>query len=165
MQDFVNEFSVTVPVLIDGPCNEWWINYGQNPNGAVLLRPNGLVYGTNGWFMGYPQNNSGAIPNIDVYIQDLLGELSDIEEGSYTSGSVSIYPNPFKEQALIQISKEMLPYTLTILDHLGRIVKTVREINEESFVFEGTELESGIYHYLALSAKGESHSGKLMIIN
>lgn len=42
--------SIPCPVLIDGPCNEWWTSFGEAPNRAYLVRPNGMVYVSHGWF-------------------------------------------------------------------------------------------------------------------
>lgn len=44
------------PVLIDGPCNEWWLNYGTEPNSATLIQTNGTVFAFQQWFDKAPDN-------------------------------------------------------------------------------------------------------------
>ncbi|MFT6395521.1 MAG: hypothetical protein ACJAYU_000263 [Bradymonadia bacterium] len=43
---------VQLPMLVDGPGNEWWNTYGPAPNNAVLLAPDGTVLLEHGWFDG-----------------------------------------------------------------------------------------------------------------
>ncbi|HNQ13462.1 MAG TPA: T9SS type A sorting domain-containing protein [Bacteroidia bacterium] len=45
-----------VPVLIDGPCNEWWSVFGPAPNNAYLIDTNGIVFAKHGWFDKAPNN-------------------------------------------------------------------------------------------------------------
>ena len=42
-RDMVEALDVQVPVLVDGPCNDWWLNYGPAANTAYLLRPDGTI--------------------------------------------------------------------------------------------------------------------------
>ncbi len=49
-------FTINVPVLIDGPCNNWWLNYGPAPNNAYLIDGNGRVVAKHGWFNKPPDN-------------------------------------------------------------------------------------------------------------
>jgi hypothetical protein len=53
-----------VPVLIDGPCNEWWSAFGTNPNCAWLVTSEGIVYDAEQWFDRYPDNINEAIANL-----------------------------------------------------------------------------------------------------
>ncbi len=56
-------------ILIDGPCNEWWLNYGPAPNNATLIQPNGVVFAKHDWFHKAPLN-------IFCDIDSLLGTTS-----------------------------------------------------------------------------------------
>ena len=56
-------------VLIDGPCNEWWLNFGTEPNSATLIQANGTVFAFQQWFDKAPEN-------IFCEIDSLLGTSS-----------------------------------------------------------------------------------------
>ncbi len=48
--------TINVPVLIDGPCNEWWTNFGPAPNNAYLVRTDGTVAAKHAWYHKAPDN-------------------------------------------------------------------------------------------------------------
>ncbi|TAH39924.1 MAG: T9SS type A sorting domain-containing protein [Bacteroidetes bacterium] len=58
-------------ILIDGPCNEWWLNYGTEPNSATLIKPDGRVFAFQQWFDKAPDN-------IFCEIDSLLGNNSGL---------------------------------------------------------------------------------------
>ena len=99
-----------------------------------------------------PDQNLGyGIPNFrSAFYGALLGLNEEIESGS------SIYPNPLRSESLhIRFGKE-LRVTLQILDGSGRrVVEQVGERNtiQEPFVFEVSDLPSGIYFLQLLDGK------------
>jgi hypothetical protein len=48
--------SLNAPVFIDGPCNNWWKNFGPAPNNSYLIGTNGVVLNKHGWFHRSPDN-------------------------------------------------------------------------------------------------------------
>ena len=42
--------AITVPVLVDTPANDFWLAFGQAPNMAYLINPDGTVYYKQAWF-------------------------------------------------------------------------------------------------------------------
>ncbi len=42
-QKWVKELNIKVPVLLDNPSNQFWNYFGQAPNMAYLIKPNGMV--------------------------------------------------------------------------------------------------------------------------
>ena len=48
--------NIVPEILVDGPCNEWWSNYGPAPNNAYLIDTNGIVSAKQGWFHKPPSN-------------------------------------------------------------------------------------------------------------
>ncbi|WP_157815998.1 TlpA family protein disulfide reductase [Spirosoma pollinicola] len=42
--------ALTVPVLVDTPTNDFWLAFGQAPNMAYLINPDGTVYYKQVWF-------------------------------------------------------------------------------------------------------------------
>jgi hypothetical protein len=49
-QDLINNEGLNIPVYIDGPCNEWWSNFGPGPSSGYIINPNGTVFVKHGWF-------------------------------------------------------------------------------------------------------------------
>ncbi len=50
------KYTLNVPVLIDGPCNNWWLNYGPAPNNGYLINTSGVVVAKHAWFDKAPDN-------------------------------------------------------------------------------------------------------------
>jgi len=55
---------LSVPVLIDGPCNPWWEHFGPAPNNATLIRPDGVAAARQPWFDKAPDNIYCAIDSL-----------------------------------------------------------------------------------------------------
>jgi hypothetical protein len=49
-------YTVVPEILVDGPCNNWWLNYGPAPNNAYLIDTNGIVRAKHGWLHRAPDN-------------------------------------------------------------------------------------------------------------
>ena len=62
---------VSVPIYIDGPCNEWW-QYYNGPNNAYLIDTNGVLFASHNWFNNSNPPN-GPSTNIWCDIDSLLG--------------------------------------------------------------------------------------------
>jgi hypothetical protein len=56
--------NVLPPVLIDGPCNNWWNNFGPAPNNAYLINANGVVVRKHAWFHRLPDNMYCAVDSL-----------------------------------------------------------------------------------------------------
>jgi hypothetical protein len=54
VEDMLDAYQIDVPVYIDGPCNEWWQNFGPAPNNATLISPEGQVLAKHPWFDKFP---------------------------------------------------------------------------------------------------------------
>lgn len=53
---------LTLPeILVDGLCNEWWLNFGPAPNNAYLIDSHGIVFEKHGWFNRAPYNMEKSI--------------------------------------------------------------------------------------------------------
>ena len=62
---------ISVPIYIDGPCNEWW-NYYNGPNNAYLIDTSGMLFAYHSWFSNSNPPN-GQATNIWCDIDSLLG--------------------------------------------------------------------------------------------
>jgi hypothetical protein len=67
---------VSVPIYIDGPCNEWW-QYYDAPNNAYLIDTNGVLFAYHDWFHNSNPPN-GPSTNIWCDIDSLLGVNSGL---------------------------------------------------------------------------------------
>ncbi|HLG34827.1 MAG TPA: T9SS type A sorting domain-containing protein [Bacteroidia bacterium] len=57
-------YTINAPILIDGTCNNWWLNYGPSPNNAYLIDTNGIVAAKNAWFNRVPDNMFCSIDSL-----------------------------------------------------------------------------------------------------
>lgn len=64
--------------------------------------------------------------------------------------NVLIYPNPFSTQTVISITKEIKNASITVIDLLGTVVKTIN-FSGTQFILEKGDLSSGVYFVQVLS--------------
>lgn len=80
-QDLINATGLNIPVYIDGPCNEWWTNFGPGPATGYIIKPNGTVFVKHGWFDKYANGH-------DIYcdIDELFGTICNgsTPDGQFT---------------------------------------------------------------------------------
>ncbi len=71
-----SEWPLLPEVLIDGPCNEFWIHFGQAPNHAYLISPEGRVVASHPWF-----NNGGRSMDRDIsrFFDEVVDDDPDID--------------------------------------------------------------------------------------
>lgn len=81
-QDLLDSLPLNCPLLIDGPCDEWWSHYGPAPNNAYLVDTNGVVFAKHGWFDKYPDD-------IFCDIDSLLGNPTNC--GVVANGDFEFY--------------------------------------------------------------------------
>jgi hypothetical protein len=81
----LQNMTVSPPVYIDGPCNEWWNKYGPAPQNAYLIDTNGTVLLKHGWFDQFPQD-------IFCDIDSVLGITSGNCNPPTTNGSFIFAP-------------------------------------------------------------------------
>jgi len=56
IDEMLENFGVLPEILIDGPCNSWWLNYGPAPVNAYLINPQGIVNRKHAWFQALPDD-------------------------------------------------------------------------------------------------------------
>jgi len=62
-----DENGIVIPVLVDKPGNDYWMTFGQAPNTAYLIAPDGEVYYKQVWF---------KYQDFDMAISNLLRSIS-----------------------------------------------------------------------------------------
>ncbi|MGI8893787.1 MAG: T9SS type A sorting domain-containing protein [Bacteroidia bacterium] len=83
--DMMSNLTINAPVYIDGPCNEWWNNFGPAPNNAYLIRPDGVIFSKHAWYHQAPDN---IVSDIDSLLTGTGGG-----GGGSTNGTFSFYYN------------------------------------------------------------------------
>jgi hypothetical protein len=82
VDSMLNHYYIRPDILIDGPCNEWWLNYGTEPNSATLIKTDGTVFAFQQWFHKTPEN-------IFCEIDSLLGTSSGFCNSFSNNGTFS----------------------------------------------------------------------------
>lgn len=140
------------PMVIDGPCNEYWTTFGEAPNNAYLINPlNGTIYCKHGWFNQAP-NDMGTC------ISSLLATLSSVEEQTALE-NVSVYPNPSTGEFIVSGLRSAVE--LSLYNVLGeKILSQNIASQEETITVNET---NGMYFYKLQDENGNISSGKLII--
>jgi hypothetical protein len=83
LAEMTKDLTIDAPIVIDGPCNEWWQTYGPAPNNATVIDTNGIVRIKHGWFDRYPENMTCDLNDL-LGIPDSCGQSpGDSSKGSF----------------------------------------------------------------------------------
>ncbi len=113
MSDYV---SLNAPVFIDGPCNEWWNNFGPAPNNSYLIDVNGVVVSKHGWFHKQPTDN--IFCDLDNYLSVTSGScIVTTAPGHFSVNVINNYSSGIPgstlyDHALI-VNTQSVPVTVT----------------------------------------------------
>jgi hypothetical protein len=146
-------YQLTASILIDGPCNEWWLNFGPAPNNAYLIKPDGVIYKKHGWFDKNPDN-------IATDINSLLGSSTGIKE--FEASKVLAYPNPSNSGVTFDLSPANETVNIQLVDAVGKIVFNMLNVNDKIFHLNTSNLPNGLYTYRITGNKFSS-AGKLIL--
>ena len=151
--------TINAPMVIDGPCNEFWKTFGPAPNNAYLINPtNGTVYCKHGWFNKAPNNMSTCISS-------LLSALA-VKEPT-VEPTISIYPNPATEASEFSIQGaeyNSASLEIKLFDVFGQeVMKKNLPPGTKSFKIETGSLGAGIYFYKLSNAALLMHTGKIIL--
>jgi hypothetical protein len=105
---------VSVPIYIDGPCNEWW-QYYDAPNNAYLIDTNGVLFAYHDWFNNSNPPN-GPATNIWCDIDSLLG----VNSGGCTQ--VTSLNGTFDFQIKVTSSASVSGNPGAVLDCFGELI-------------------------------------------
>jgi hypothetical protein len=76
--------------------------------------------------------------------------------------SVSVAPNPFKNQTVISFENNVAPLRLQLYDALGALVFTQENVITRQYVLGRNNLTAGIY-FLKISADNSQQTVKIVI--
>lgn len=95
--------------------------------------------------------------------------ISDITTGeniqmSNVFNNVSVYPNPFTQQATLVVEDEHLnDFIFKIYDSIGRVVRTSRYRGIDEVIIERDALKEGMYYFEIIDKDKVFYSGKFQI--
>lgn len=155
VSDLLNDFrfTVSVPILIDGPQNKFWNVFNKAPNSAFLIQPNGVIFNKHGWFDGF----IGPDYNIRQDIEDLL-KLLAIKSDHNLYPQISLFYN----QNSLKISglNKTEPYHLEIFDLNGKRMYSGQHTRYQVSL---PELPEGLYSCKIIS--GTQFFTKKFVVN
>jgi hypothetical protein len=151
--EFAERFTLPVPILIDGPGNEYWSTFGPSPNGAYLITTTGFVFGKYGWL----DQEETALRN-DI---PLLLVQSGISQTATTS-SAHLFPNPSNGNSYLSVENES-SYNFRIVDMEGRVVVSEENISTSVFDLEKFHLDAGVYSVIVEGKSGRTFSLRYVI--
>ena len=79
--DMVKAMMISVPIIFDGPCNEWSAYYGPAPNNAYLINTDGVIAAKHGWFDRFPDD---IILDIEKLLNETNGNNSARDTGIFS---------------------------------------------------------------------------------
>ena len=145
--------TINAPMVIDGPCNEFWTTFGPAPNNAYLINPiDGTVYCKHGWFNQAP-NDMG------VCISNLLAVLSVNEQNA--SEKISFYPNPSEGKFQVSSFKFQVS-SLEINNVMGeKVFYSTQQLNNSTI--DLSSQPKGMYFFKLKNENETLSTGKLII--
>ncbi len=145
--------TVNCPIVIDGPCNQYWAKFGPAPNNAYLIRPDkGTVFCKHGWFNQVP-NDMGACIDSLLTIMGVKNLQAEIK--------ADVYPNPASGRVTFSVSGFGSSYNISIFDIAGQKVRAISSLSQPSFELETAEL-NGVY-FFRIESPEHLFNGKLII--
>ena len=151
--DMLDNLSIDVPVLLDGPCNAWWQTYALAPNPAFLIQPNGTIFKKQGWFDNGLYAMSDAI---DILLQGLPTAVPEIKN------SFTVINDPSLPAIQFVFSEPQINTEVMLFDAAGRMVRPALRFSGTSFILEKNDFVPGVYFY-SIQERGKLTNGKLVI--
>ncbi len=110
-----NYTAIDAPIMIDGPCNEWWLTFGPAPNIAYLITKDGVVFTKQGWFNKAPYNMSADIDS-------LLGYSGIAMPYNKITSNLSVFSDAAQNSVSFNLEGNDCMQSLEIFDVLGNLI-------------------------------------------
>ncbi len=99
----------------------------------------------------------------DIFIGNLSSTVTtDIEENHF-SKEITVFPNPFSSQAILQTGNLLHNATLTMDNVYGQTVKQITNISGQTIVLSRDNLVNGLY-FIRLTEDNKTLSTKKIVI-
>ena len=126
VEDMISTESILTPILLDGPCNEWWMYYTNYPNNAILIDSTGVIFAIHKEFDDFYENSQPA--DIFCDIDSLLGYPTGCS-GAGTSGVFTYIANGSPSATGSVGTIITLHATLTNSSNEGVFINVIRKLN------------------------------------
>jgi len=153
VNDMLNNLSITVPVLLDGPCNEWWQTFALAPDPAFLIQPDGIIFKKQGWFDNGQYQLSKAI---DSLLQGLPTGVQDVKQ------PFTVVNDPSLPAIQFIFPESQLNAHILLFDAMGRMIESSGSFSGKTFTMKKQEFIPGIYFY-SIHSGSQVLNGKLSI--
>lgn len=97
----------------------------------------------------------------DIDINDWYEGVSENTSGQ---GRITIYPNPFSSESVIETDKLLDNATLTVYNKFGQQVKQLNEIRGQKIILNGNDLPAGLYFIQLTENNKVIATGKIEIL-
>lgn len=139
---------------------EWYFQ-GASPLNANIQNPTHVNYGATG-------NHEVCLKIttihgcIDSICKTINIQLLSLGKNSNES-AITIYPNPYSDQAIMNVGRNLKNASLTLYDSFGRQVMQLKDINEKAVVLRRDNLSPGIYFLQLVEDSEILYVNKLII--
>lgn len=127
-----------VPLLLDGPCNQWWTTFGVAPNSAFLIAPSGILVHKQGWL------NGGSAP-MSFYIDSLLNDIN--KSPSVRSQNKVTVDQSTDSTLKFLLAQSVENANITIYDQYGRNPYGTVSFSGKEYVMDATRFSPGNFLY------------------
>lgn len=151
--DMFSALDIQVPVLLDGPCNEWWETFALAPNPSFLISPNGTIFKKQGWF----DNGLYAVSDaIDSLLENLPTTITEV------NSDFKVINDPSSSFVQFVFSSIQSDLQLMLFDVAGKVVATASGFSGNTYTIQKESLVPGMYLY-SIHAGNQVLNGKILI--
>lgn len=124
ISDMRDEMAIVPEILVDDPCNQWWLNFGPAPNNAYLINTDGEVAFKHDWANNLPDD-------LWCDLDEFFHQESDFCNDADYNGSFSVELNSESETVVYGTAGEVLTISSTI-QNLSQTDNVTIDIERES---------------------------------
>lgn len=141
VSDMINNYtSINAPIIIDGPCNYWWLNFGPAPNAAYLITVDGVVFSHHGWFNKAPHNMATDIDSL------LASSTSGYNHPKTDFVNDHVYYDVNTHKIILSMTEENIGtnYNVKLFDISGKLIYNMDQLHGNSQITADL-FKSGVY--------------------
>jgi hypothetical protein len=157
VSDMINNYiPINMHIVIDGPCNDWWLTYGPAPNIAYLITPDGVVFTKHGWFNQAPYNMTDDIDSI-LGTSNIEYSLSET-----INTNLTVFSDPGTNNITFNLEGNDYMQSIILFDLLGKEVMKKDINNIRLFNLDISRLASDVYAYQIFTKHQQILCGKVV---